>query len=115
MHEFSYCVFPYLSSSDAERKASELNMGLFLLIDSFHGGDLPESYCGFETDTENTVVSCIKEGYDGGGDVIRLYEMEGRDTEQTIKLFGKEIKLHIRANGVETLADDGRRLDITEF
>ena len=37
------------------------------------------------------------------------------DTYGNIKLFGKEIKLHIRANGVETLADDGRRLDITEF
>lgn len=115
LHEFSYSLFPYLGNSDAERKASELNFGLLHLTESFHDGDLSEYYCGFESNVENTIVSCIKEAYDGGGAVLRLYEMEGLQTEQTIRLFDKDIQKTVEANSVLTVSDAGKELTLVEF
>ena len=115
VHEFTYSIFPYYGNGDAERKASELNFGLLHIMESFHDGKLPEFLCGFESNAENTIVSCIKESYDKNGTVLRIYEIEGAETNATVRLFGKEINKSVKANGIVTVLDDGTELTLTEF
>ena len=115
IHEFSYSVYSYESNSDAERKACELNFGLLHLLESFHNGSLPEKFSGFEGDADSTLVSCIKQKYDGSETVVRLYEMDGRNSDFQFKLFGKEIKKHIAANTLMTFTEEGENLSLIEL
>jgi alpha-mannosidase len=45
---------------------------------------LPESYSFLKTDKKNVIVSTLKKADDSNDYVIRLYEMEGKDTEVTV-------------------------------
>lgn len=115
VHEFSYSVFPYESNSAAERNASELNFPLVHVKDSFHNGRLPEEFCGSECDSSNTIISCIKQKYDGDGTVIRLYETDGKDTSLKLRFFGKEIEKRVAANSLITFTENGEELDLLEL
>lgn len=115
IHEFSYSVFAHKSNSKTERKASELNFGLKYLWGTFHNGNLPEKMCCFECNSDNLIVSAIKQKYDSDEAVIRAYEMDGCDTEADFKLFGKEFKADISHNAIKTYTEDGTELKITEW
>jgi len=114
-HEFVYTIFPYKSLSDTVRRAAELNCKPEAVAETFHKGTLPERFCGISVDADNVQITAIKEGEDGGT-VIRLYEIEGRDTDVNITLFGKTFSLHISHNSVVTaiIGDDGE-IKITNF
>lgn len=103
--EFSYSVFPYISDSDSDTKAAELNFALPRVMGSFHKGKLPETYCGFECDSKNIIVSAVKEAEDSQATVIRMYEADGKDTETNIKLFDKKLKVSFGHNQVKTFKD----------
>ncbi len=115
IHEFSYSVFAHKSNSRTEKNASELNFGVRYLWGTFHDGALPEKMCCFESDSDNLIVSAIKQRYDGDTAVIRVYEMDGEDTKANLKLFGKEIKALATHNALKTYTEDGKELKITEW
>ncbi len=115
IHEFSYTVFPYEDSADAERRASELNFGLKHIMGSFHGGSLPQKMCCFECDSDDIIVSAVKQSEDGDESVIRFYEMNGRDARLQMKVFGKEISIEISHNAIKTLNEDGKEINIIEW
>lgn len=115
IHEFTYSLFPYNTNSDAERRSEELNFTPRYIMDSFHVGTLPESFSGFEGDADNTIVSCIKEKYDGDGTVVRLYEMDGQKTEENISVFGKKITKSVKPYGLVTFDTSGNDLNLIEM
>ena len=101
--EFTYSIFPFDSISDAEKKASELNFGLRILNTHFHKGTLPEKNSFIKVKNENIVISCIKHNEDSDDTIIRLLEIEGKDTEAELELLGKKITLNIKHNEIKTL------------
>ena len=115
IHEFTYSLFPYSSKTSSERTAAELNFGLRRVLGSFHKGSLPESMGCICCDQENLIVSAVKQSADGDRNILRLYEIEGKDTTGTVTLFGKELPVKVSHNALLTLNDRGEMLDAMEW
>ena len=47
--------------------------------------------------------------------MLRVYEAEGKRVKDTLKLFGKEYELDIGAYAIETVDEDGRKLNFVEW
>ena len=114
-HEFYYSLFPYENNAQAERRASELNFGLRYAWTGFHGGKLPEKMRCIECDNDNIIVSAVKQSEADDSNIIRVYEMNGCDTEMSLKLFGNEIKSDITHNEIKTFNNKGKELDLIEW
>ena len=114
-HEFTYCIFPYTSNSVAEKKASELNFALPYVQDCFHDGKLPQSFSGFTVNADNVILSCVKQSYDGDGTVVRLYEMDGKQSDVTLQLFDNKIEKRVRPKSINTLLENGKEVNLIEL
>lgn len=115
IHEFTYSVYPFVSKADATRHASELNMPLRHIDDSFHAGKLPEKFAAFEGGSDNVIISAIKKAEDSDADVVRFYEIEGKNTYVSMKLFDKPIKTSMGHDALKTMTTDGDDLDLMEW
>ena len=115
VHEFSYSIFPYTDNCEAEKKAEELNTGLRAVMDSFHNGSLPERRSCFKCDGKNIIVTAVKQGEDGTGDVLRFCEMNGGQEEVTITLFDETIKTMVQHNEIRTFRSDGTEVNLIEW
>ena len=115
VHEFSYSVFPYTDNATSERVAQELNFGLRTIMGTFKKGTLPEKFSGFETDRNGAVITAIKKCEDSDETVIRVCEMNGKETEFSAELFGKEIKTKLSHNQLKTLTESGKEINLIEF
>ncbi len=117
-HEFTYSVYPFEGKSDAERKASELNFGLRTVMGSFHKGYLPEKDSFIKVSNDNIIVSAIKKNEDNNGTVIRFFDIEDKDTDAEIELFGKAIKTSVGKGEIKTMmtSDDSvSEVNLCEF
>ena len=115
IHEFTYSLYPHHSSSESERKAAQLNFGLRRVLGSFHQGSLPETKSCISCDSENVIISAVKQGEDGEGIVLRLYEIAGRDTAAQITLFDKKISVSVPHNSLKTVDENGEELNAMEW
>lgn len=115
IHEFTYCLYPHQSSGASERKASELNFGLRRVLTGFHKGSLPEKLGCIRCDQENVIITAVKQGEDGKGHILRLYEIEGKDTEAKITLVDKDISANISRYALKTVNDSGEILNAMEW
>lgn len=115
IHEFTYSLYPAGSYSENERKAAQLNFGLRRVMGSFHKGSLPEIKSCISCDSENVIISAIKQGEDGEGSILRLYEMDGKDSTVQITLFDKKISVSVPHNSLKTVDENGRELDAMEW
>lgn len=108
-HEFEYTIFPYKSVADTVRRAAELNVKPECISETFHKGSLPLEFSGISVDADNVCVTAIKAHEYGNGTVVRVYEVEGKDTEVNITLLGNSFKLELPHNSVKTvlLSNDG--------
>ena len=80
---------------------------------TFHKGNLPENYCGFETENQNIIVTAIKENKTHGT-IIRFYDADGVTQNVNIKLYDKNINADVSHNQVKTLTLSGETLDFIE-
>ena len=115
IHEFTYSLYPSGSHSENERKAAQLNFGLRRVMGSFHKGSLPEAKSCVSCDSEDVIISAIKQYEDGEDTVLRLYEMDGRDSIARITLFDKNISVSVPHNGLKTVRENGEELDAMEW
>lgn len=113
IHEFSYSVYPFDGNSAAEKTAAELNFGLRAVMGTFHDGNLPESMSYIKA--ENVIVSAIKESEDKNGNIIRFYEIDGKDTDVNLKLFDKTIKTEVKRNSIKTFKENGDEVNLIEW
>ena len=81
---------------------------------SFHKGHLPQCFSGLEIQDDSLLVTCIKPEREGERKIIRLCEMDGRDTESAVKLLGREITVSVPRNGIRTYKDTGREVNLLE-
>ena len=115
IHEFAYSLYPHRSNSESERKAAQLNFGLRRVMGSFHKGNLPETNSCISCDSDNIVISAVKQGEDGKGSILRLYEINGKDSTAQITLFDKNISVSVSHNSLRTVSEDGDALDAMEW
>lgn len=112
--EFKYSVFPFKSSAEAERTASELNFAPMHIMGSFHKGKLPEEMSCIECENDNIIVTAVKQAEDNDEIVIRAYEANGENTNAKMKLFGDEISADFAHNEVKTLSG-GKEVNMLEW
>ena len=62
------------------------NEPLVVLSCSFQEGDLPTALSFLEVENQNVRLAAIKESQDGRAIVLRLVEVEGRETEARVRL-----------------------------
>ena len=102
------------TASDAYRRSTQLNSKPRVLMDSFHDGDLPEVWSGCKVDSDNLIVTAIKRAEDGGRDVVRCFEADGKDTDARLELFGERYEFRVGHDRIVTLMTDGRETDLLE-
>jgi len=69
------------------RLAAELNQPAFVLLESYHPGDLPSRGSFASVDHDGIVVTVLKAAEDGGGElVLRAYESAGQPARTSIAL-----------------------------
>ena len=117
LNDFKYIVKPHAGSwqdSDIRRIAMILNQPVIAQLETFHQGDLPMAKGFFSVSAKNVLLSALKEGYDGDGIVLRLFESEGRAVSTDIALmdtaftadFGPfEVKTFLLKDGTVTETD----------
>lgn len=112
--EFAYSVFPYESAAGAEKISEELNFAQRVVMGSFRDGKLAERFSGISVDGD-VIVSAIKEAEDGDENVVRIYEMNGKDEDVKIGLFGKTIEVKTGHNQIKTLTESGKEINLIEW
>ena len=115
IHEFTYSLYPACGNSENERKAAQLNYGLRRVMGSFHKGSLPESKGCICCDSENIIISAVKRGEDGADTILRLYEIDGKDSLAQITLFDQIISISVPHNSLKTVDENGEELDAMEW
>lgn len=111
--EFSYSLFPTDSIHETQSKCELFNTPPRAVYSSFHKGTLPERITLFESDSSSP-VSSIKMAEDSDMAVIRVFDLEGKDSVCNIKLFDKELAIPLEAHAVRTVREDGEQLYFTE-
>lgn len=102
------------TASDAYRRSTLLNSKPRVLMDSFHDGELGEVWSGCNVNADNLIVTAIKRAEDGGRDVVRCFEADGKDTDVRLELFGERYELRVGHDRIVTLMTDGRETDLLE-
>lgn len=115
--DFKYIVKPHAGDwkeSDIRRIAMVLNQPPVVQLETFHEGDLPMKKGFISVDKENVLLSALKEGYDGDGTVLRLFEGAGEgctaairfmDTAFTADFGPYEVKTFLLKDGTVTETD----------
>lgn len=115
IHEFTYSIYPYKDNAEADRRANELNSSLRSVNASFHNGQLPQIKSCFKCDNDDIVVSAIKQNEDSEENIIRFFELNGKNSVVNIEMFGKKIETEITHNSIRTLSESGKKLNLIEW
>ena len=59
-------------------------------------------------------MSAIKERENGNENVIRFYDVNGKNAQFELKLFDKAIKTEVLHNEVKTFTENGKELNLIE-
>lgn len=112
---FEYTISPFKSFSDAEKVALRLNHKPIEIQETYHKGDLKQSFSGFNISVDNIAVSALKKHEDSDAIVLRCYEAEDKETTAEFKLFGITWSAHFGHNEVKTFIIDGKSVIETDF
>jgi len=113
--ECSYSVFPYTTAADAERRSQVFQYGLRFVAESFHEGPLPETMSCFTCDSDDVVISAIKQSEDTTTNILRLCEWNGNEGTVSYKLFDKEVSFEIGHNQIKTFDGEGKEHNLIEW
>ena len=80
-----------------------MNVPLVVTSCGFHGGDLPAAMSLLAVEDENVRLVAMKESQDGAGIVLRLVEVEGKETEARVTLASELLPAGATAVEVDTL------------
>ncbi len=115
VHTFTYSVFPFTDKANAQRTAALLNNGVRRIMGSFHSGDLPETTSLFACDNDAVIISAVKQHETADTDVIRFYDLAGKETDVTVTVCGKTLTTHLDPYAVKTVDTDGNTLNAMEW
>jgi len=71
-----------------------------MAVSSPAGGDLPEAKSFLPIEAPNIILSAMKKAEDGDGVILRIYDIEGKDTEAPVELF-HPVTRAVRTNLIE--------------
>ena len=115
VHEFSYSIYPYTDNATADRVAQELNFSLRTVMGTFKKGTLPEKYKGLECEENGAVITAIKKCEDSDENIIRVCEMNGKESNFSASLFGKKTETKLLHNELKTISQSGKELNLIEW
>jgi len=111
-HIIEYALVPHgkgWAVGDCARVGDDMNVPLVVASCGFHNGDLPSALSLVDLETKNVRLAALKKGQAGAsGDreaalVLRLVEMEGRNTEARLVLAPELLPAEAIATEVDTL------------
>lgn len=88
-HEIRLGIIPHdgpLSVSDAVRFGASFNLPMTVVSTDVHKGELPPSKGFVEVLTPNIMLASVKKAEDSDAVIVRLYEVEGKETEAKVRL-----------------------------
>jgi alpha-mannosidase len=88
-HTIRFALQPHSGQrtpADAARAGYAFNLPFNVVNTGQHGGDLPATDSCLEVLTSNVLLSGLKKAEDGEGLIIRLYEIEGRETTARVRI-----------------------------
>ncbi|MCX7600141.1 MAG: glycosyl hydrolase-related protein [Armatimonadetes bacterium] len=88
-HQISYGLIPHAGPFDpvaSIRAGYAFNHRPIVVGTTAHTGDLPAEAAGIEILTPNVMVSAVKKAEDSDAVVIRLFEIEGKETKAQVRL-----------------------------
>ena len=59
----------------------------------YENASMPEEMSFFGVDSDDIIISAVKKAEDDDAVIVRFYEMEGKDSEPQIKIFGRQPEL----------------------
>lgn len=106
--QFSYFLIPHRGpwqEQQISRRALELISEPIGLMETYHKGDLPQSFSYLDVSAENVIVSVIKRAENDEGYVVRCYESCGAAVEATISLhlLDRTVDTKFGPNEIKTL------------
>ena len=88
-HAIKFALEPHVgdwSASQATRSGYAFNLPLQIIATDRHGGELPPSKGFLHVQSPNVMLSGVKKAEEGDAIILRLYEMEGRQTKAHVQL-----------------------------
>ncbi len=88
-HEIRYALLPHggpLELAEAFKAGYAFNHPLIPVATTVHEGELPPEAGALEVLTPNVMVAALKQAEEGEGIILRLFELEGRQTQAQVRL-----------------------------
>lgn len=89
IQEFTYLLLPHeggWKDSGIIKHAKELNVKPVTIIETFHKGSMPQKNSFLSLESDNLIISAIKEAEDGDGIIVRAYETKKQNVKATLKV-----------------------------
>ncbi len=96
------------------RLAAELNQQPFAVVETYHGGPLPQSRSFADDGGGDVVVTVVKRAEDGEGYVVRAVETAGRAADARLEILGETIEASFGADEIKTFVA-GRETSLLEW
>jgi len=119
LHEFKYLIFPHGGSwKEYCGKIFSLSETIVLepiyIVEVPHGGELGKVESFLKIHPVNVVATVLKKCEKSGELIVRVYEVAGKETKATLKLFGREYDIDIGPYEIKTLKIDLKENKVTE-
>ncbi len=106
---FEYAIYPHEGEADTAKLSAYgliFNQRPFVVYESYHKGNAPQSFGFLKTDKDNVLITACKKAEDNPHDMIlRLLETAGKDTSVTVTCDTMTLKhtLTVKKNKIVTL------------
>ena len=119
LHEFKYLIFPHGGSwKEYCGKIFSLSETIVLepiyIVEVSHGGELGKVGSFLRIHPENVVATVLKKCEKSGELIVRVYEVAGKETKATLRLFDREYDIDIGPYEIKTLKIDLKGDKVTE-
>ncbi|MBQ7566060.1 MAG: alpha-mannosidase [Oscillospiraceae bacterium] len=100
---FAYALKPHgaFDAAAVWRDAMLLNQKPYAMLETFHGGALPQRAGHVSVSAENVLLTALKQGQDGG-DVLRLFETRGETADAAIRFADTSFTAHFSPFEIKT-------------
>lgn len=112
-HVFTYSLYPHTGDcqqAQAVRRGYELNYPLLAIAAEAHKGALDPAGSFIKLSSGNLILSVVKKAEDSNSQIIRLYETDGKETQDNIQ-FDRPIQ---KAYEVNLMEEKGKELPIVK-
>jgi len=98
---FKYSMKGYIggykaNAPDIIKSGIELNTPAYSIAETYHEGSLEQSFSGIAVDSENIILTAIKNAEDGDGVILRFFEAVGNETVANIDIKFLNIKTTLK-------------------